>query len=416
QIHTPIQRRHLNLSVLDKQVIRQCLSYLPLQDFIAPLLDYRKQLKTVNLLKIFITGQLLAWDSLGTIAKTIRSDEAYQSEFGINSIDKSQLSRRMLEVPLEVTQALFAAVVAMIQAQASQASHMNHNKLLLALVDSTSLRMPPKLGDWAYVTKKQNSVKVHTRLLVVDKQTAYPDQIIASTGNIGDYEGSDQLVVDPGVLYVMDRGYVCYKRMEKWAAGEIDFVVRIANHHCAEVLSERNLPADEPRVMRDATVLLGNQPQTRMKTPVRLIEYKDEQERFYRIATTRHDLSAAELMEVYRNRWLIELFFKWLKQHLKFAKLYSYQPEAVWNHIYLALVAYGLAYYVKQKVETKQSIWQVTQWIRIYAVKPWERLLNEMERKPSKRSKGSRKKGPPDPIKLSLTPGVIIRQPKKRNR
>lgn len=405
------------MSVMDNQVIRQCLSYLPLQDFIAPILDYRKQLKTVNLLKIFITGQLLAWDSLGTMAETLRSDEAYLSEFDIESIHKSQLSRRIREVPLEVTQALFEAVVAMIQARESQASHVNPSKLSLALVDSTSLRMPPKLGDWAYVTKKQNSVKVHTRLLVIDKHTTYPDQIIASTGNISDYEGSDTLVVDLDVLYVMDRGYVCYKRMEKWAAGQIDFVVRIANHHHAEVLSERKIPANEPRVMRDATVILGNQPKTRMKTPVRLIEFKDERERFYRIATTRHDLSAAELMEVYRNRWLIELFFKWLKQHLRFAKLYSYQPEAVWNHIYLALVAYGLAYFVKQEAETKQSVWQITKMIRIYAIKPWERLLDEIERKPSKYSKGRRKKGPPEPINVDDdTPGVLIRQPKKRNR
>lgn len=404
------------MSVLDNQVIRQCLSYLPLQDFTAPILDYRKQLKTVNLLKIFITGQLLAWDSLGTMAKTLRSDETYQSEFDIESINKSQLSRRIREVPLEVTQALFEAVVAMIQARASHVSHVNQSKLSLALVDSTSLRMPPKLGDWAYVTKKQNSVKVHTRLMVIDTQTTYPDQIITSTGNVSDYEGSDQLVVDSDVLYVMDRGYVCYKRMEKWATGKIDFVVRIANHHYAEVLSERKIPANEPRVMRDATVILGNQPKTRMKTPVRLIEFKDERERFYRIATTRHDLSAAALMEVYRNRWLIELFFKWLKQHLRFAKLYSYQPEAVWNHIYLALVAYGLAYIVKQEAETKQSVWQITRLIRIYAVKPWERLLDEIERKPSKYSKGRRKKGPPEPIKVDDTPGVIIRQPKKRNR
>lgn len=81
------------MSVLDKQVFRQCLSILPLQDFIAPFLDYRKQIKTVNLLKIFIAGQLLNWDSLRTIESAIRSDEEYQAEFQVKSINKSQLSR-----------------------------------------------------------------------------------------------------------------------------------------------------------------------------------------------------------------------------------------------------------------------------------------------------------------------------------
>ncbi|GBG10036.1 putative transposase, partial [Paenibacillus agaridevorans] len=93
------------MSVADKQVVRQCLSLLPLQDFVAPFLDYRKQLKTVHLLKLFITAQLLNWDSLRTIESAIRSDEEFQAEFQVQSISKSQLSRRMNSLPVEITQA-----------------------------------------------------------------------------------------------------------------------------------------------------------------------------------------------------------------------------------------------------------------------------------------------------------------------
>lgn len=404
------------MSVSDKQVVRQCLSYLPLQDFIAPILDYRKQLKTVNLLKILISGQLLDWDSLGIIESAIRSDEEYQTEFQITSINKSQLSRRINDVPVEVTQTLFAAVVHEIRKRLNLSPSRNNSKLTLAVIDSTSLRMPPVLGDWAYVTRKQNSVKVHTRLMVIDKNTAYPDKIVPSTGNISDYEGSDDLVVDPGVLYVMDRGYVCYKRMEKWATSKIDFVVRLANHHYAEVLEERKISADEHAVVRDAIVLLGNQPKTRMKTPLRLIEFYDDQGRFYRLVTTKHDLSAAELMDVYRNRWLVELFFKWLKQHLKFAKLYSHQPNAVWNHIFLALVAYGLSYLIKLELETKLTGWDVLKLIRLYATKRWSNFYAEVHRKPSKFSKGKQQKGPPGPRQVNEVDGIQVRQPKKRNR
>lgn len=217
------------MSVSDKQVVRQYLSLLPLQNFLAPFLDYRKQLKTVNLLKIFLAAQLLKWDSLHTIERAIRSDLAFQEEFQLTSIHKSQLSRRINSLPVEVTQALFAAVVDSVRKTAHPRN--KQNKLVLGIVDSTSLRMPPILGDWAYVTEKQNSVKVHTRLMVIDEHTAYPDQIVPSTGNVSDYIGSDYLVVDSGVLYVMDRGYVCYKRMQKWVTNQIDFVVRLANHH-----------------------------------------------------------------------------------------------------------------------------------------------------------------------------------------
>jgi hypothetical protein len=377
------------LSVSDKRVIRQCLSKLPLQDFFVPVLDYRKQkLNTVSLLKIFITAQLLKWDSLGTIERTIRSDEEYQAEFEVDSINKSQLSRRIQDLPVEITQALFQGVVQNIQ----EHTRLNRDKsrLPLAVVDSTSLRMPPILGDWAYVTNKQNRVKVHTRLMVIDSKTAYPDKIVPSTGNVSDYEGSDHLVLDPGV---MDRGYVCYKRMEKWATNNIDFVIRVANHHYTAILEEKELPEGENSITRDAIVLMGNQPKTSMKTPLRLIEFEDDQGRFYRIVTTRFDLEATELLGIYRNRWLVELFFKWLKQHVKFAQLYSHQPEAVWNHIYLALVAYGLSYLITLELETHKSIWDIVGLIRTYAVKRWSSFCAELYRKPSKLSKGRQKKG-----------------------
>jgi hypothetical protein len=402
------------LSVSDKQVVRQCLSYLPLENFSAPFLDYHKQLKTVNLLKIFLTAQLLKWDSLHTIERAIRSDSEFQEEFQITSINKSQLSRRINSLPIEVIQALFAAVVDSVQKTALP--RKKEGKLILGIVDSTSLRMPPFLGDWAYVTEKQNSVKIHTRLMVIDEQTAYPDQIVPSTGNVSDYVGSDSLVVDKDVLYVMDRGYVCYKRMQTWVTTDIDFVVRLANHHYAEVVEERPIPDGNPAVIRDAMVLLGNQPKTKMSTPLRLIEFHDEQNRFYRLATTKCDLPVEKIMDIYRNRWLIELFFKWLKQHLKFAKLYSHQPDAVWNHIYLALIAYGLSYLVKQELGTKHSVWNVLELIRLYATKSWSSLLRELHRGPSKFSLGKRKKGPPGPRLVKETSGVQIRQPKKRNR
>ena len=411
----PIQRRLGLLSVSDIPVIRQCLSQLPLQDFVVPILDFRKQkLSTANLLKIFTTTQFLKWDSLNTIENTILSDREYQAAFELDSISKSQLSRRINSLPAEIPQALFSAVVQRIQEHTRPIR--SKSRLPLAVVDSTSLRMPPLLGDWAYVTNKQNSVKVHTRLMVVGPDVAYPDKIVPSTGNVSDYQGSDFLVVEPDVLHVMDRGYVCYKRMEKWASGNIHFVIRLANHHFATILEERELPADHPSITRDAIVRLGNQPKTTMKTPLRLIEFTDTQGRFYRLATTRLDLKAGEVMEIYRSRWLIELFFKWLKQHLKFAQLYSHQPNAVWNHIFLALVAYGLSYLIGLESGTRRSTWEIVSLLRIYAVKPWSQLDAALHRKPSKRSKGRQKKDPPVPREVMEVTGVCIRQPKKRNR
>lgn len=403
------------MSVSDQQTIRQCLSLLPLQDFVAFSLDYRKQkLFTTALLQIFITAQLMQWDSLRTIEKAIRSDEVYQDLFGISSIDKSQLSRSIQALPVQIPQALFACIVQRLK-EASSSGATEATDLKLALVDSTKIAMPPVLGDWAYVSQKQNSVKIHTRLVAVHSKMAYPDKVLLSTGNVDDYLGSDNLVVEPGTLYVMDRGYVSYTRMERWAKAGLEFVIRISVKHYAHVLEERRLDSENPWVTRDARVLMGNQP-TRMETPLRLIEFTDDKGRFYRVVTTRLDLSAAQVAEVYKSRWFIELFFKWLKQHLKVATLYSYQPDAVWNHIYLALVAYGLVGLLQMK-QSSLSTWELLRLIRLYAVKPWSKWQMEVERQPRRTSKGRQKKeGPPPPLGVQERAGIQVKQPAKRKR
>ncbi len=400
------------MSVQNKHVIRQCLHLLPLQDLVAWVLDYRKKLTTANLLKLFITGQLLHAKSLGSLEMYVRSEEQFQEEFGISSISKSQLSRRINDVPTEITQALFHAVMEKMKAAGPQPESFKWGKPL-ALVDSTNIHLPFKFGDWAYVSKHDSRIKVHTRLLVLDKDTHIPDRIVPSTGNVSDFEGSDPLVVDLGVIYVMDRGYVSYLRMEKWVSNDLDFVMRISNHHHAKIVEEHALPETPSFIQRDAAVLMGNQ-KTSMSSELRLIEFTDEQGRFYRLLTTCWKLDAVEIANIYRQRWLIELFFKWIKQHLKVAKLYSCQPEAVWNHIFLAIVAYALPYLVKVGTRTKESAWRVLELIRIYAMKPWHAFEKELLRKPSKPSRGRQKKDPPQPITVHASDVAIVKQPRKR--
>lgn len=344
------------MSVMDKQVIRQCLSLLPLKDFSCPVLDYRKQkLTAANTLKIFVSAQLLGCDSLGHIERWIRSDEQNQEEFGLSSISKSQLCRTINDLPVELCEALFQAVVHEIHAHTgAKKRKVSKETTPLAIIDSTTIRLPLQLADWTQTTQYRSSIKVHTRLLVIQDLMPYPDQALPSTGNASDLEGADILVDEKDVTYVLDRGYACYKRMERWVTSGIQFIVRVNKTFHAEILEEHPLPED-PFLLKDAIVRFGNNDRTEMKSALRLIEFLDDQGRLYRIATTNTELSAKEIMDIYRHRWLIELFFKWMKQHLKFAKLYSYHPEAVWNHFFLALTAYGLLYLLKLRMDMPQK-------------------------------------------------------------
>jgi len=125
----------------------------------------------------------------------------------------------------------------------------------------------------------------------------------------------------------------------------------------------------------------------------RLIEFTDEQQRTYLLLTNVYDRFAQEISEIYRYRWLIVLFFKWIKQHLRLVKLYSANQTAIWNQIYLALIAYSLVLLIKMKMQTDPSLWQILKRIRLYAERSWEEFQQAVFRPTSRPSKGRRKKG-----------------------
>ena len=97
----------------------------------------------------------------------------------------------------------------------------------LNIVDSTEIRLPENLCDWAFISKGHNAVKMHTRLVVVSQDVVFPDKIVPSTGTVSDFESSDFIIEEDDATYVMDRGYPSRKNLMDWQEKEISFVVRI---------------------------------------------------------------------------------------------------------------------------------------------------------------------------------------------
>ena len=136
---------------------------------------------------------------------------------------------------------------------------------------------------------------------------------------------------------------------------EIRFVVRIQANSKTTIFT-RPVPEDDPGILRDAKVVMVVPKQPDQKVTLRLVEFKDDKIEF--TAWLQHGgISQHEIANLYHDRWMIELFFKWMKQHLHLAKLYSYKPDAVWNQIYMTLIAYGLCILVKLQTKTTKSTW-----------------------------------------------------------
>lgn len=393
-----------------KSTVSQCLALIPFEKLPALSIHQnnrgKKKLFTIPLLKVFVVAQLKGWRSYEEIEEGLRADKRLSEELGITSISASQLSRRIAQIPSELLQELFIHTVAQLQPLTTDLGGISDRIGRLKVVDSSKLKLPAALCDWARLSSDWTGVKVHTRLAVDNPDTTYPDMIIPSLGHVDDRRGANRLVVDSDATFVMDRGYVEYQSMDKWDEAGIRYVVRLWKSTAVSVLEEF---AVEPNsnIIRDAKVKLGSKFR-RMEREIRLVEFRDEQGRIYRVATNRWDLSPQEIAEIYKNRWLIELFFKWLKQHLPAAKIHCTSPQGIWNEIYLAMIAYLLSLHVRIISQSRKTQWQVLSMIRIYAQRPWSTFLRALRRKPSKSSSGRGKTGRARERPTDLSSGVAL--------
>ncbi len=392
----------------------QCLSLLPTEEFDCPLIDYGKKLSTKALMKIFVAAQLDQWSSYSHIEEKLRAYPKLQKELEIESISGSQLCRRINDFPTEMIQKMFVKIVSQIRQLTQGFDGISKEIGPLNIVDSTEIRLPENLCDWAFISKGHNAVKMHTRLVVVSKDVVFPDKIVPSTGTVSDFESSDFLIEEDDATYVMDRGYPSRKNLMAWQEKNISFVVRITKN--LVLYSQEEYEPSLPSIKRDAKVLYGIS-----NVPVRYIEFVDEKDRIYRILTTRFDLTDQQILEIYKNRWLIELFFKWIKGHLKFTKIWSTKPRGIWNQMFLALIAFGVSLIVKLQTKSKKTPWVFFRILRTYLFLPGKKMLNELNRK-MKRSKGRQKvpipleKEKPSFGNVALVKEVVKKEKRKSER
>jgi hypothetical protein len=399
--------------VNQNSVISQCLSILPTENLACPVLNYdMKKLTTEALIKIFVAAQLGKWESYSDFAVKLHANKDLMKSLDLESISSSQLSRRINDLDTSILQSLLSKVISELHYHTNRLAG-NPTKIgKLGIVDATHIHLPAILSDWAYVTKGWNVVKMHTRFRVESPDVSYPDKIIPSNGKVADHEGGDFLI-EPAedVTYVMDRGYMDFYRMNEWIKKKIKFVIRVKEKINSEVLEDYEVPKGT-NIQRDSKVILSYQGKME---PVRLVEFLDDKGKVYKVATTRWDLEATEVAETYKNRWIIELFFKWIKQYLRFVKVWSTKPQGIWNQMFIAMIAYILTLIVKLKTKSEKSLLSVLTYIRTYFDKKWDEFVAALEFQPSRKSKG-RQKVPEKPKPETYYGNVALIGEKKKKR
>lgn len=380
-------------SIPSISVFEKCLGLLNLQNFRCPYSDtYAKKLLTGATILLLVNAQLRGHESISDIEIGLRANKVLQKYTGLESIHASTLYRKMEHLPLETVQQLCFHIF-------KQLNHIHKDKKgipdlgKLNIIDSTEITLPKKAGEWAYCSKDKNGVKLHLRLVVGDRETTYPSGAVLSTSAVSDQNGALHLVVEDDAIYVFDRGYLNYHLYHEWLQRNISFVARVKANSKLRVLKE--FPVSEhSNVVKDALVEVTD-PKSKEAFTLRLIEYTDEEKNSYRVVTNLEEHTAQEIAEIYKSRWFVELFFKWMKSHLRIKKLFNNKPEAVWVQIYISLIAYGLSELIRNEIQAKQDVWTVLKTMRHYWFHSWDSFVREMHKEPSRKSKGRKKKGKP---------------------
>ena len=226
-------------------------------------------------------------------------------------------------------------------------------------LDSTTIDLCLSLFPWARFRRAKGAIKLHTLL---DLWGNIPTFIWITHGKVSDVNVLDILVPEPGSIYVMDRGYIDFERLYRLTQDHAIFVTR-----AKKKLAFRRLysePVDRSTgLICDQTILLTG-PLTKKKYPdkLRRVRYRDaERDESWAFLTNDFTVPALTVAELYRYRWQIELFFKWIKQHLRIKAFYGTSLNAVKTQIWIAISVYVLVAIVRKRLGTERDLYTILQ-------------------------------------------------------
>lgn len=351
----------------DKFVFSQLIAFLDRNHFnyLARKYDgdkYVKHLTCWNQLLALMFGQLSNCESLRDLIVAL---EAHQSKcfhlgLGRKPIAKTTLATANQNRDYRIFEEF--AFYMMEQARRNRAADIFKLGGKVYAFDSTTIPLCLSVFWWAKFRKKKGGVKVH---VLYDLEAQVPAFYHITTASVHDSKAMPEIPYETGAYYIFDRGYNNFKELFRIQRMESFFVVRAkTNLQYKCVKWKRRMPKN---ILSDAEIELTVY-NSRKDYPdnLRLVRYYDEeQDREFMFLTNAMDLTAQQIADLYKNRWQIELFFKWLKQHLKIKKFWGTTENAVRIQIAAAITAYCLVAIVQHDMKLKRSTYKVLQILSI---------------------------------------------------
>lgn len=349
----------------DQIVLAQLIEFLPRREFNACVARYRgdyrqRSFSCRDQFLAMAFAQLTFRESLRDIATCLEAvgPKLYHAGF------RSPVSRSTLADANRVHDWRIYADFAQVlirrarRLYASEPLGMELKQTVYAL-DSTTIDLCLSLFPWAKFRRKKGAVKLHTLL---DLRGSIPCFIHISHGKMHDVNVLDLLPIEPGAFYVMDRGYVDFQRLYRFTQGSAFFVTRgKRNLDCTR--RERHAVDKTTGLRSDQTIVLAGLKSSRLyPDPIRRIAFYDtEHERRLVFLTNNFTLPALTVARLYKSRWQVELFFKWIKQHLRIKAFYGTSDNAVKTQVWIASSVYVLVAIVKKELGIERSLYEILQ-------------------------------------------------------
>ena len=348
-----------------RSIFAQVMGFLPLRPFRRCVARYRgdHRVRHFSCLDQFLCmafGQLTYRESLRDIESCLRAAGPKVYHMGIRGrVSRSTLAdaneNRDWRIYADFAQILIATAKDL---YANEDLGIELDSTVYAL-DSTTIDLCLALFPWARYQRTKGAIKLHTLL---NLRGSIPEFIHISDGKLHDVNVLDILIPQPGAFYVMDRGYVDFRRLYAMQEALAFFVTRAKRRF--QFRRRYSRPVDKTTGLRcDQTIILtGVDTATYYPVPMRRIVYFDaETDKRFAFVTNNFLLPGLTIALLYKARWRVELFFKWIKQHLRIKAFYGTSENAVKTQIWIAVAVYVLIAIVKKRLHLDQSLYTILQ-------------------------------------------------------
>lgn len=352
-----------------KYIFAQVSSIIDPNDFLACVKKYEgdhkvKHFSCWNQLMCLLFGQLANRESLSDLLTCLNTQKSkwYHLGFG-TGISKSNLAYANENRDWQI----FSEYAYFLIAKARKICLPNCIDLSVKgnvyAIDSSTVDLCLSVFWWAKFRKHKAAVKLHTQL---DIRTGIPHFIQITDGSVHDVNFLDEVNIEPGSFYVLDRGYLDFGRLNNIHQQDGYFVTRLKSNSNYRRLYSANKEGAKG-VKCDQTVKLNNHYASKdYPENLRRIKYWDEEtKQTFNFVTNNFEITALEVALLYKYRWKIELFFKWIKQHLKVKSFWGYSENAVKIQIYTAIIAYVTVAIMKEQLKLKHSNYEILQILSI---------------------------------------------------